>query len=303
MTSLDARIAIAQLDLRVGDREGNAERLLGAIRTACEQQADLVVLPELAASGYRLTGWRQALQVAEAIPGPTTALWRGECARHGCVVVGGVCELAGGALYNSVAVVGADGVLGVYRKLHLWGEERLLFTPGDLGLPVVSLPFGRVGVLVCYDLRFPESLRILALQGADLAAMPTAWAPGYDRAPPADGIIGQVKAAAVQANLNQVFVAAASRVGADGDLSYLGSSVIIDPYGDCVHGPASGTDETIEVVPVDLAEARRAKVRDPLITPLADRRTDVYGELLGYSPADHPQPAHVGARASADSNR
>jgi len=178
----------------------------------------------------------------------------------------------------------------VYRKLHLWGEERLLFSSGDLGLPVVSLPFGRVGIIVCYDLRFPEALRILALQGADLVAIPTAWAPGYDKAAPADGVIDQVKAALVQANINQVFVAAASRVGADGNLGYLGSSVVIDPYGRPLFGPASRDDEVVEVVPMDLAEARRAKVRDPLITPLADRRTDVYGDLLGYDPAEHRQP-------------
>ena len=155
---------------------------------------------------------------------------------------------------------------------------------------MVSLPFGRVGIIVCYDLRFPEALRILSLQGADLVAIPTAWAPGYDKAAPPDSVIDQVKAALVQANINQVFVAAASRVGADGNLGYLGSSVVIDPYGRPLFGPASRVDEVVEVVRIDLADARRAKVRDPLITPLADRRTDVYGDLLGYDPGEHRQP-------------
>jgi predicted amidohydrolase len=169
-------------------------------------------------------------------------------------------------------------------------------------LPVVNLPFGRVGVVVCYDLRFPEALRILALRGADLVAVPTAWAPGFDRTPPPDGIIDQVKAAAVQANLNQVFIAAASRVGADGDLPYLGSSVIIDPHGRFMVGPASKDEETVEVVELDLAEARRAKVRAPLITPLADRRTDVYSADLGYAgdpPQAYPAPRVVDTSAVA----
>jgi predicted amidohydrolase len=287
---LDINVAIAQLELFPGDLDGKRERIVDAIETAAASDADLVVLPELAASGYRMSDWRSALRAAQSIPGPTTREWQDLAARHSCHIVGGVLELAGNALFNSVAVVGPAGLLAVYRKLHLWGEERLLFAPGDLGLPVIALPFGRVGIIVCYDLRFPESLRILALQGADLVAIPTAWAPGYDRSPSPDGIIDQVRAAAVQANINQVFVAAASRVGADGDLGYLGSSVIIDPYGRLLYGPASRDDEVVEVVSIDLSEARRAKVRDPLITPLADRRTDVYGDLLGYRPDAHPQP-------------
>ncbi len=282
MASLDARIAIAQLALHPGALDQNRERLVDAIRTAVGRGANLVVLPELASSGYRFEGWREAHAAAEPIPGPTTEIWRAEADRAGSYIVGGICERAGGSLYNSVAVVGPAGVLAIYRKLHLFADERLLFLPGNVGLPVVNLPFGRVGVLVCYDLRFPEALRILSLQGADLVAVPTAWAPGFDRTPPPDGVIDQVKAAAVQANLDQVFIAAASRVGADGDLPFLGSSVIVDPHGRLVYGPAAREEEVIEVVELDLAEARRAKVRHPLITPLADRRTDVYGELLGY---------------------
>lgn len=282
MASLEAKIAIAQLELQPGLLDENRERLIDAIRTAAASGANLVVLPELASSGYRLEGWREARAASEPIPGPTTEVWRSEAERAGCYVVGGICERAGEALYNTVAVVGPSGVLAIYRKLHLFADERLLFEPGNVGLPVINLPFGRIGVLVCYDLRFPEALRIVSLQGADLVAVPTAWAPGFDRTPPPDGVIDQVKAAAVQANLDQVFIAAASRVGADGDLPYLGSSVVVDPHGRLVYGPAARDEEVIEVVEIDLAEARRAKVRHPLITPLADRRTDVYEANLGY---------------------
>jgi predicted amidohydrolase len=291
MATLDARVAIAQLELHPGALTDNRERIVDAIRTAAGQGANLIVLPELASSGYRLDSWREAHAAAEPIPGPTTEIWREEARAADCYLVGGICERAGNALFNSVAVVGPEGVLALYRKLHLFLEERLIFQPGDAGLPVVTLPFGRVGVVVCYDLRFPEAMRILALQGADIVAVPTAWAPGFDRTPPPDGIIDQVRAAAVQANLNQVFVAAASRVGSDGDLTYLGSSVVVNPHGRLEYGPASREDEVIEVIELDLAEARRAKVRHPLITPLADRRTDVYGEMLGYrAPSPGMQP-------------
>jgi N-carbamoylputrescine amidase len=298
MTTLDARVATAQLDLPAGALDGNRERILEAIRSATGQGAHLVILPELAQSGYRLESWREVEAAAEPIPGPTTELWRAEAEQHGCYIVGGICERDGNAFYNSVALVGPDGVLARYRKLHLFENERLIYQPGNAGLPVVTLPFGRVGVVVCYDLRFPEAMRILALQGADLVAVPTAWAPGFDRTPPPDGIIDQVKAAAVQANLNQVWVACASRSGADGDLTYLGSSVIVNPYGRIEYGPAPSDQEAIEVREIDLAEARRAKVRHPLITPLADRRTDVYTADMGY--AGDPPAAYPPARPEHD---
>jgi N-carbamoylputrescine amidase len=302
---LEATVAVAQLELHPGQLEHNQVRILNAIGSAAERGADLIVLPELASSGYRLSDWHQAHAVAEPIPGPTTELWREQAELYGCFIVGGICEREETRLYNSVAVVGADGVLARYRKLHLFDEERLLFEPGDAGLPIVTLPFGRVGVVVCYDLRFLEALRILSLRGADLVAVPTAWAPGFDRTPPPDGIIDQVKAAAVQANLNQLFIAAASRVGADGDLPYLGSSAIINPHGRFVIGPVSQTDEVIETAQLDFAEARRAKVRAPLITPLADRRTDVYSADLGYRgdpPQAHPARRPVEAPSYAVDN-
>jgi predicted amidohydrolase len=276
------RVAVAQLRLAPGALEDNRRRTVQAIEDAAARGASLVVLPELASSGYRLGSAAAVEAAAEPIPGPTTDAWQRAAAATGCFVVGGICERRGDDRFNSVAVVGPDGVLAIYRKLHLFDQEQVLFQPGDAGLPVVDLPFGRIGVLVCYDLRFVEALRVLALQGADLVAVPTAWTGGFDPTPPADGVIDQVRAAAVQANLDGVFVAAASTVGQDGDVRFLGSSCVVDPYGRFVLEPCSGTEEAVEVVDVDLDAARRAKVRAPRIRPLIDRRTDVYAELLGY---------------------
>ena len=283
-----ACIAVAQLELAVGALEANRRRTSAAIREAVAGGAELVVLPELASSGYRLATPDAVVAAAEPIPGPTTDAWSAAAGR--ATVVGGICERRGDDVFNAVAVVDGAGVVGVYRKLHLFDEEQLLFTPGDAGLPVFDRPFGRLGVIVCYDLRFVEALRVLKLQGADIAAVPTAWTGGFDPKPPADGIIDQVRAAAVQANLNSIFVAAASRVGADGDVRYLGSSCVIDPYGRNVLDPQSGTDEALRVVEVDLGAARAADVRGPRIRPLADRRTDVYGDLLGYAPPRSSRP-------------
>jgi N-carbamoylputrescine amidase len=277
-----ARVAVAQLELLPGAVEANRARTVAAIEEAAGQGAELVILPELASSGYLLATAEAVAAAAETIPGPATEAWQDAAARTGAVVVGGICERAGGQMFNSVAVVDASGVRSVYRKLHLFDEEQVLFSPGDCGLPVVDLPFGRIGVVVCYDLRFVETLRILSLQGADLVAVPTAWTGGYDPTPPADGVIDQVRAAAVQANLDSVFVACASRVGQDDEVRYLGSSCIVNPYGRFVVEPQSGADEAIVVAELDLEDARRAMVRAPRIRPLADRRTDVYAALLGY---------------------
>lgn len=276
------RIAVAQLELRPGALEDNRSRTAAAIEEAAAAGAELVILPELASSGYRL-GSREAVEAAaEDVPGPTTEVWRRAAAGR-CAVIGGVCERAGESIYNGVAIVGADGAIGRYRKLHLFDEEQLLFAPGDAGLPVVDLPFGRVGVVVCYDLRFVETMRILSLRGADIIAVPTAWTGGFDPKPPADGVIDQVRAAMVQANLNSVYVACASRVGEDDGVHYLGSTCVVDPYGRFVLEPRDAVDEAVVVIDVDIEAARRAKVRGPRIRPVIDRRTDVYDELLGYS--------------------
>jgi predicted amidohydrolase len=280
--ALEVGIGVAQLTLRVGASDQNLERTVAAIAAAAKDGANLVVLPELASSGYDLSDWEAARSASEPIPGPTTEAWEKQARTSRCFVAGGVCERQGDSLYNSVALVGPDGLRGVYRKLHLFDREHFLFAPGDLGLPVFQLPFGRVGLLVCYDLRFVEAMRILSLLDADLVAVPSAWTGGFDPSPPPDGVIDQVRAAAVQSNLCQVFTAAASQPGRDRNVTFLGSSTIISPYGRFLAGPADREGELVHVEKVDLADARRARVRDQLIAPRADRRTDVYGDLLGY---------------------
>jgi predicted amidohydrolase len=275
------RIAVAQLELLPGAVDDNRARTAAAISEAASDGAELVVLPELASSGYRLGTPEAVAAAAEEVPGPTTDVWL-EAAAGRCAVVGGVCEREGDRIFNGVAIITPSGEVSRYRKLHLFDEEQVLFSPGDAGLPVVDMPFGRVGVVVCYDLRFVESMRILALRGADVIAVPTAWTGGFDPKPPADGVIDQVRAAMVQASLNSVYVACASRVGDDDDVHYLGSSCVVDPYGRFVLEPRDDRDEAVIVVDVDVETARAAKVRAPRIRPMIDRRTDVYAEMLGY---------------------
>jgi predicted amidohydrolase len=277
-------IGLAQLECAPLDVAENAARTATALRAAADQGASLVVLPELAATGYVLDRAELAVR-AESLgsPGPVLTAWAEQARDLGITVVGGFAERAGDRLYNSVAVFAPDGTpAGVYRKLHLFGREREVFVPGDLGLPVVEVAGLRLGVVVCYDLRFPETIRILALRGADLVAVPTAWVTGFDAAVPEGPRIGQVDAALVHGNLNSVFVACADQVGSAGGLTFLGRSLLVDPYGRAVIGPLDPRRPAVVVADVDLADVRTARHRGPAISPLEDRRTDVYGELLGY---------------------
>src|SRR5580704_13863027 len=170
-------VAACQLGLTVGEVEANRAAAAAAVARAAGRGAELVVLPELCDSGYVFTGEAEARALANpAADNPTLRAWQALAGQHATIIVGGFCELGeDGLVYNSAAVVGRDGVLAVYRKAHLWDAEKLVFTPGDAPPPVVDLPFGRVGLMICYDLEFPEWVRLAALAGADVIAAPVNW--------------------------------------------------------------------------------------------------------------------------------
>lgn len=276
-------IALEQIRAAVGDVETNLDRIISRSRAALASGADIVVFPELATSGYT---------VDPAVVAKTADTVDGLCARAltevaadgggigGGIIVTGMCERAGDRFFNSVVAVGADGVLGHYRKLHLFDREHDVFTPGDLGLPVVDTEFGRLGACVCYDVRFVEVLRLLSLRGADIVLAPAAWVAGFDAAVPADGLTRQAESVVTQANLDQVAVVAVSQVGEAGVTRMLGGSLAVDAYGTVVAGPLSRTGEDSARAVIDVAAGRAAQVRGERIRPREDRRLDVYS--LGY---------------------
>jgi predicted amidohydrolase len=224
--------------------------------------------------------------LAEPLSGPTVRAWAALAAAHDGYVAGGFCERDGDAIYNTAVVVGPRGVALHYRKLHLFAEEMHAFAPGDLGLPVLDTPFGRIGLCVCYDLRFVETVRILALRGVELLLVPTAWVPGFDdRLWDEAGMAAQAQGVIVQANLNQIFIACASHAGRFDGTVLLGSSLVVDPVGQVIAGPMAPDRDDLAVVAIDLEAGPRARERAPLIRPREDRRTDVYavaidGEML-----------------------
>src|ERR1700694_475994 len=201
--------------------------------------------------------------------------------RHGAVIVAGICERAGDALYNSAAILGPDGFIGTYRKVHLWGAENLFFEPGDLGVPVWKTEFGRMAVAICYDGWFPETYRLAALQGADILCVPTNWIPMPDQ--PANTLVMANILAMGGAHSNSMYVAAADRVGVERDQPFLGCSLIVSHTGFPLAGPASKTEEEIIYAELNLSNARRKRVLNNFNQPLRDRRIDLYDEMLGAS--------------------
>jgi predicted amidohydrolase len=162
-------VAVIQMEPVFGATSANVAHSVALIEQAASKGAELVVLPELCNTGYVFRGRAEARALAEEIPdGPSTRTWMEVAARHGLHIVAGITERAGGQLFNSAVIVGPHGLVGRYRKMHLWANEALFFSPGDLGFPVFDTPLGRIGCHICYDCWFPESFRLAALQGAEI---------------------------------------------------------------------------------------------------------------------------------------
>lgn len=275
------RIALAQVS---GHPDGGAENRRHSVAAAVqafEQGAHIVVLPELIVPGYDLVAERVA-EAAEPLDGETIAAWSELARAADGYIAGGLAERAGRAIYNTAVLVGPDGVALHYRKLHLFADEKAVFAPGDRGLPVAPTPHGTIGLCICYDLRFVETLRALALAGADLVCVPTAWVEGFDAATwDTEGYCSQARAALMQANLNQIFLACSSQAGAREKQRFLGSSIVGDPFGRCVLGPLAGDRDELSVVEVDIAAVEQARDRGNGIRPREERRTDIYRLEIG----------------------
>ena len=274
-------VGLAQIGSPPGDAAAKRTVATESAKLLFAKGAQVVVLPELAVPWYT-TKEEDLARLAEPLWGPTVEAWASMAADHSGLIVGGLCERDGDQLYNSAIAVDQSGVIGHYRKLHLFAAEKKCFTPGDLGLPVVETPFGRLGMCICYDLRFVEVVRVLALSGADLICVPTAWITGFDTERwDADGLCSQAHGVIFQANLSQVFIACASQVGMFAETEFLGSSLVVDPFGKRSVGPLSGTQNELLDVTIDLDDVARAQDRGSAIRPREDRRTDVYGLSYG----------------------
>jgi 5-aminopentanamidase len=240
VTPATVRVAAAQVAADV-TQAPTAERLVEAVRAAAAKGADLVVLPELAPSGYCFRDREEARAAAEPLDGPIVSTLRRVSRELPVTVVAGVALREGDLLSNAAVVVEDGEVLGVYRKSHLWSEEKLFFTPADEGPLLVSTRCGVVAVLICYDLEFPELVRIAAEAGADIVTVPANW-PVINH-PPDQPAIEVIKAQAVAAYYG-VFVVVADRCGDERGTRWVGGTCIVAPSGYLLAGPATPPGQT-----------------------------------------------------------
>jgi 5-aminopentanamidase len=271
-------VACCQIAPRVGELAANRAACLAAATRAAGQGARIVVLPELASSGYVFRDLAEARSLAEPLDGPTTAEWVGLADRLGITLVGGLCELGDdGLLYNTAVIATGTGPRAAYRKVHLWDAEKLVFEPGSQPPPVVEIDGARLAVMICYDLEFPEWTRLPALAGAQLLCAPTNW-PRFPR-PDGERPMEVVRAQAAAA-VNRMFIAACDRVGHERGVDWVGGSVIIHPDGWPLAGPAPGDQQRTLMAACDLDAAtdKRTSERNDVF---ADRRPQLYGGLLG----------------------
>jgi len=271
------QVTVAQVAIAVAEPDADRQAAAEAVAEAAAAGARLVVLPELCDSGYVFDPADPAAEargLAAPVAGNVTlAQWRELAGRHRLVIVGGFCELgADGRLYNSAALVDASGTRAVYRKVHLWDKEKLVFTPGDAAPPVVDTDIGRVAVMICYDLEFPEWGRLAALDGADLVAAPVNW-PAYSW--PAGERPAEVVKAQAAAATNGVFVAVADRCRTERGVSWISGSLIAGPDGYLLAGPVLADQPAVLTAACDLPRARDKSLSGDNDL-LADRRPELY---------------------------
>ena len=271
------RLALCQTQSIPGALETNRAHTVDQVRRAQQLGAELIVLPELCTTGYLFRDREECLPQAEALTeSASIEAWTEACRGRNSYLVAGLLEYAAGSCYNTAVLVGPEGLVGSYRKAHLFGPEKRWSEPGRSGFSVFEVHGVRVGLLICYDLRFPEAARTLTLRGAQLIAVPTTWT-DIDKPNPFDDQGRPIAnyLALAHAYTNRVFVACAARVGSEGGVRYLGSSLVVGPKGEWLAGPASHDREEILVANLLVSEAddKRVGGENDLI---ADRRVDLY---------------------------
>lgn len=279
------KCAAVQFDMQVGleNKEKNVAATLRHIDDAAGAGAQLIVLPEMASTGYSFDTREEAYAHAETVPdGPTCRAWKEAASHHNAHIVAGIVEIDGVHLYDTAVLIGPDGYIGRYRKTHLWNREKLLFSTGA-EYPVFDTRIGRIGLLICWDIWFPEVPRILAAQGADLICSVNNW---VFTPPPLFDDAGNCMASYLTmsaSHVNNIPIVAADRVGEERGGKFLGCSLITGTNGWPIGGIADAEAEITLFADLDIVASRGAVIWNELNDLPRDRRTDLYDPLLGYA--------------------
>ena len=261
------RVAAIQFEPALGAKVENTARLLELAQTAAGDGARLIVLPEMATTGYCWYSRDEIRPFVEPIPGPTTAVFTLLAQEYDCFIVVGMPELAPetGIFYNSAALIGPAGVLGVYRKTHSFASDLRWAKDGDLGLPVWETPLGTIGILICMDAAYFEPARMLALRGADVLCFPTNWL--GQRCPGPAWI--------ARAWENGCYLIGANRYGVERGVQFSGGSCVLNPDGSLQARRETG--DGIVYGEVTLAAVHENRLGASRL--LAARRPELYDNL------------------------
>ncbi|MFI7455532.1 carbon-nitrogen hydrolase family protein [Nonomuraea sp. NPDC049714] len=269
-------IGVAQISVDRTDVAANVDRVVQTVRDGATAGHQLLVFPECVLTGYLFGSRAETRAAAINAADPRIGRIVEACGENSTTAVVGLLEEADGHVYNSALVLGPSGIIGRYRKQHLpyLGADRFVDPGADAAPRVADTPFGRVGVMICFDLRFPESARELALQGADVIAMPTNWPLGSDML--ADHMTR------VRALENLVYLAVADRADFEVGTRFMGRSQIIAPSGAVLAD--AGQDEGLFGAVIDVHAARTKRlIKKPgefELPVFSGRRPEMYGELI-----------------------
>lgn len=260
------RIGYLQTNPVFGEKEQNLVRISELL--AGGGKADLIVLTELCTTGYSFKSMEELSVAAESIPdGESISRLMALAKKINAHLVAGIAEREGDKFYNSAVLVGPGGYIGKYRKIHLFKDEKDLFTPGDSEFPVFEVEGTRIGIMICFDWAFPEVARVLALKGAEIICHPSNLVLPY--------AFDVMRARAIE---NRVFVITSSRTGEERGLSFQGKSQIVNPEMNII--AVSGQEkEEVRIAEIDLALARDKKVT-PNNDLFSDRRPEFYEKIL-----------------------
>jgi len=238
-----------QFEPKLGELDTNISRIEHLLSRA--EAADLIVIPELANSGYNFESKEQAFQLAESVnKSPYLNFLENQARKFNIHIVSGFHEIENKLLFNSSILVGPNGIIGKYRKIHLFMNEFDFFEKGDLGLPVFDIGFCKIGMLICFDWVFPEVWRILALKGADIICHPSNLVLPYaQQAVPVHGMI------------NKTFNITANRYGIERGVTFSGKSIISDPTGETL-AMAAVANDVVCIVEMDINQARNKQITE-----------------------------------------
>jgi predicted amidohydrolase len=283
------KVAACQIDPKLGEVEANLDLIARAVSEAAAAGSTFTVLPEAAVTGYAFASLSEALPVAREAERIAERTLHGLAETHRMTIVCGTLEPDGDEVFNTALVLLPDGRRYRYRKMHLpfLGVDRFA-TPGPDAPPVIEVDGLRFGVLICYDLRFPEAARLCALEGADLIALPTNWPVGVEFHPELF--------APARANENHCYVLAADRVGTERGTTFMGRSLLVDFDGRVL--AEAGRGEELLTGEIDPPAARATHVRrrpgEHEWDTIGDRRPGLYERLLrpGMDREHPPTAAH-----------